>query len=84
MTVLTTLTRATFTTALTVALLGGLALIAWQSVGLVVGSGAVVTAPNGVFKTVICVAASIAAIAAYLLTLVVPPVTSGATQERDR
>ncbi|WP_328528167.1 hypothetical protein OG984_21220 [Nocardioides sp. NBC_00368] len=56
-----------FVSSLVVALLGGLALIGLQAVGLVVGSQALVVGPNGLFKTVLCVAASIAAVAAYLL-----------------
>lgn len=57
-----------FVSSLIVALLGGLALIGLQAVGLVVGSQTLVVGPNGLFKTILCVAASIAAVAAYLLT----------------
>ncbi|MGY0388064.1 hypothetical protein ACWZJV_13935 [Nocardioides sp. WG-D5] len=63
-----------FVSSLVVALLGGLALIGLQAVGLVVGSQALVVGPNGLFKTILCVAASIAAVAAYLLTHVGPEV----------
>ena len=77
----TTITRTVFVTALALALIGGLVLIGWQSLGLLVGSGVTVSAPNGVFKTVICVAASIAAVAAYLLTHVTP---ASATGEGER
>lgn len=78
---LTTLTRTTFVTALATALLGGVALIAWQGAGLVAGSGSTVTEPNGTFKTVICVAASVAAIAAYLLTHVLPGARSAGEEQ---
>ncbi|MFE6508202.1 hypothetical protein ACFVDI_11375 [Nocardioides sp. NPDC057767] len=57
-----------FVASLVVALLGGVALIGLQGVGLAVGSEALVVSPNGVFKTVLCVAASISAVTAYLLT----------------
>ncbi|OIJ24374.1 hypothetical protein [Nocardioides luteus] len=57
-----------FIASLVVALLGGLALIGLQAVGLVVGSQTLVVGPNGLFKTILCVAASISAVTAYLLT----------------
>lgn len=64
-----------FIVSLVVALLGGLALIGLQAVGLAVGNQALVVGPNGLFKTILCVAASISAVTAYLLT----HVGSGAT-----
>lgn len=57
-----------FIASLVVALLGGLALIGLQAVGLVAGSEALVVGPNGLFKTVLCIAASTSAVTAYLLT----------------
>ncbi|HEY9408434.1 MAG TPA: hypothetical protein VIP77_02540 [Jiangellaceae bacterium] len=60
--------RTVFTASLVVALLGGLALIGLQAVGLAVGSQALVVGPNGPFKAILCVAASISAVTAYLLT----------------
>lgn len=59
-----------FVMSLAVALCGGVVLVLWQSVGLAAGSSAVLTAPNGIFKTVLCIAASAASIAAYLLLYV--------------
>lgn len=41
--------------------------VAWQVLGLAFGNAALLTAPNGVFKTVLCIAASIASVAAYVL-----------------
>lgn len=60
--------RTVFIASLVVALLGGLALIGLQAVGLIVGSEALVVGPNGLFKTILCVAASLSAVTAYLLT----------------
>lgn len=57
-----------FIASLVVALLGGVALIGLQAVGLVAGSQALVVGPNGLFKTILCVAASVSAVTAYLLT----------------
>lgn len=57
----------TFVVALAVALCGGVVFVLWQAIGLVAGSAAVLSAPNGIFKTVLCIAASLASIAAYLL-----------------
>lgn len=62
--------RTVFIASLVVALLGGLALIGLQAAGLVVGSQALVVAPNGLFKTILCLAASTSAVTAYLLTQV--------------
>lgn len=62
--------RTVFIASLVVALLGGLVLIGLQAVGLVVGSHALVVDPNGVFKTILCLAASVSAVTAYLLTQV--------------
>ncbi|MER7558971.1 hypothetical protein ABTZ46_18655 [Nocardioides sp. NPDC126508] len=57
-----------FIASLVVALLGGLVLIGLQAVGLVAGSQALVVGPNGLFKTILCIAASTSAVTAYLLT----------------
>jgi hypothetical protein len=59
--------RTTFIASLATALIGGVVLIAWQGLGLAAGDAGILTAPNGVFKTILCIAASIASIAAYLL-----------------
>ncbi|EMY32742.1 hypothetical protein D477_018571 [Arthrobacter crystallopoietes BAB-32] len=59
--------RTAFIASLTTALAGGVLLIAWQALGLATGDAGILTAPNGIFKTVLCIAASIASIAAYLL-----------------
>lgn len=60
--------RATFITSLATALVGGVLLIAWQVLGLAAGDAGILTAPNGAFKTVLCIAASTASVAAYILT----------------
>ncbi|NKX55517.1 hypothetical protein [Arthrobacter mobilis] len=59
--------RATFIASLAAALAGGVLLIAWQILGLAAGDAAILTAPNGLFKTILCIAASISSIAAYVL-----------------
>ncbi|GER23901.1 hypothetical protein NCCP1664_23960 [Zafaria cholistanensis] len=59
--------RTVFTASLATALLGGVLLILWQALGLAAGDAGILTAPNGVFKTVLCIAASVASIAAYIL-----------------
>lgn len=59
--------RTTFIASLATALIGGVVLIAWQSLGLAAGDAGILTAPNGVFKTILCIAASVASVAAYLL-----------------
>lgn len=60
-------TRTAFAVSLVVALLGGIALVATQTLGLFIGDQELLTAPNRVFKIVLCLAASLAAIAGYLL-----------------
>ena len=60
--------RTVFIASLVVALLGGLALIGLQAVGLVIGNQALLVGPNGLFKTILCVAASTSAVTAYLVT----------------
>ncbi|MDR4534578.1 hypothetical protein [Glutamicibacter sp. PS] len=57
----------TFVVSLGIALCGGILFVLWQSIGLVLGDAAILLAPNGLFKIVLCVAASLASIAAYLL-----------------
>ena len=59
--------RTVFTASLAAALLGGVLLIIWQALGLAAGDAGILTAPNGIFKTVLCIAASVASIAAYVL-----------------
>jgi hypothetical protein len=61
------ITYATFVVSLATALLGGLLFVLWQVVGLAIGNAGLLTSPNGVFKTVLCIAASIASVAAYIL-----------------
>lgn len=56
-----------FVFALALALVGGVVFVLWQALGLALGSAAILTAPNNVLKTVLCIAASVASIAAYLL-----------------
>lgn len=65
-------TRGLFVATLAVALVGGLGLIVVQAVGLIAGSGAVLDAPNGVVKNVLCICASVAAVAAYALSRMKP------------
>jgi len=60
--------RTAFIASLAAALAGGVLLIAWQVLGLAAGDAGILTSPNGVFKTVLCIAASVASIAAYVLT----------------
>ena len=57
-----------FVISLAVAILGGLALVVWQVVGLIVGNGAIIEAPSGVFKSVLCIASAVASVAAFMLT----------------
>jgi len=59
--------RKTFVTSLALALCGGMVFVLLQLTGLVFGSAALLTGPNAVFKTILCICASIASIAAYLL-----------------
>lgn len=59
--------RTAFIASLSIALVGGVLLIVWQALGLAAGDAGILTAPNGVFKTVLCIAASAASIAAYVL-----------------
>ncbi|MFL4473936.1 hypothetical protein ACIPVK_08060 [Paeniglutamicibacter sp. MACA_103] len=61
------ITYATFVASLATALLGGVLFVAWQALGLAFGNAYLLTSPNGVFKTVLCIAASIASVAAYVL-----------------
>ncbi|WP_028658525.1 hypothetical protein [Nocardioides insulae] len=68
------LLRTVFIGSLVLALLGGVLLIAWQALGLILGSGGIVGGPNGVFKTVLCIASSVSAVAAYLLLYAKPRV----------
>jgi hypothetical protein len=60
--------RTAFIASLATALAGGVLLIAWQVLGLAAGDAGILTAPNGIFKTALCIAASTASIAAYVLT----------------
>jgi len=59
--------RKTFVVSLAIALSGGIVFVLLQLVGLAFGSAALLTGPNTVFKTVLCICASIASITAYLL-----------------
>ncbi|WP_336713913.1 hypothetical protein [Arthrobacter sp. USHLN218] len=59
--------RTAFIASLSIALAGGVLLIVWQALGLAAGDAGILTAPNGVFKTILCIAASAASIAAYVL-----------------
>ena len=68
--------RTVFVASLGVALLGGVVLIGWQLLGLVAGSAAVVTGPNGTFKTVLCLAASVAAVSGYAVVHVADGATA--------
>lgn len=56
-----------FVLSLAIALCGGVVLVLLQLAGILFGSAALLTGPNTVFKTVLCICASIASIAAYLL-----------------
>lgn len=57
---------------LLVAVFGGIALIISQLFGLVFGVEALLTLPNGVFKTTLCIAASVSALAVYFLLYIKP------------
>jgi hypothetical protein len=59
--------RTVFIASLSTALAGGVLLIVWQALGLAAGDAGILTAPNGIFKTVLCIAASASSIAAYVL-----------------
>lgn len=59
--------RKTFVASLALALCGGIVFVLLQLAGIVFGSAALLSGPNAVFKTVLCICASIASIAAYLL-----------------
>ena len=59
--------RTVFIASLSTALAGGVLLIVWQALGLAAGDAGILTAPNGIFKTVLCIAASVSSIAAYVL-----------------
>lgn len=62
--------RKTFVASLAVALCGGIVLVLLQVAGVIFGSAALLTGPNTVFKTILCICASVASIAAYLLLYV--------------
>ncbi|UUX59233.1 hypothetical protein [Glutamicibacter halophytocola] len=59
--------RKTFVASLALALGGGIVFVLLQLAGIILGNAPLLTAPNSVFKTVLCICASIASIAAYLL-----------------
>ncbi|TAP24720.1 MULTISPECIES: hypothetical protein [Micrococcaceae] len=59
--------RKTFVASLALALCGGIVFVLLQLAGMIFGSALLLTGPNAVFKTVLCICASIASIAAYLL-----------------
>ncbi|MEV4901169.1 hypothetical protein AB0K08_07460 [Citricoccus sp. NPDC055426] len=54
-----------FVVSISVAVLGGLLLVASQALGMITGQVALLEVFNGWFKTVLCIAASIASIAVY-------------------
>ena len=59
--------RTIFIISAALALLGGLAFVGCQAIGLVLAAPSLVDGPNGIFKTILCIAGSVAAIAAFLL-----------------
>ncbi|BBX32313.1 hypothetical protein MMAG44476_34079 [Mycolicibacterium mageritense DSM 44476 = CIP 104973] len=61
------ITRIIFVISAALALLGGLVFVGCQAIGLAVGAPALVDGPNGIAKTILCIAGSVAAIAAFLL-----------------
>lgn len=76
------LLRAVFVASLAIALLGGVAVVLVQSGGMVAGDGGVVDGVNGTFKTVLCVSASVSAVAAYVLAQLPEPDAEAAEEER--
>lgn len=78
------ITYTTFVASLSIALLGGVLLVLCQLLGLALGHGGILSAPNGIFKTVLCIAASVASVAAYLLVHTVGVGSSRATTEGTR
>lgn len=65
--------RVVFVASLAVALLGGLLFVLVQAGGMVAGDGGIVDGVNGMFKTVLCVAASLSAVAAYVVAQLSEP-----------
>lgn len=63
-------TLSLFTASFSLALIGGIILVLTQVVGLGIGSVAVVDILNGVFKSLVCISASVSAVTAYLLNFV--------------
>ncbi|MCV7287667.1 hypothetical protein H7J87_20280 [Mycolicibacterium wolinskyi] len=61
------ITRSIFVISAALALLGGLVFVGCQAIGLVFGAQSLVEGPNGIFKTMLCIAGSVGAIAAFLL-----------------
>ncbi|MEY9259373.1 hypothetical protein ABH903_002405 [Brevibacterium epidermidis] len=61
-----------FLASIGVAVLGGILLVVCQLIGLVFDAEPLVTAPNGVFKTTLCIAASVSSLAVYFLVYVKP------------
>jgi hypothetical protein len=61
------ITRTIFIVSAALALLGGLAFVGCQAIGLVLGAPSLVDGVNGAFKMILCIAGSVAAIAAFLL-----------------
>lgn len=61
-----------FLVTIAVAVFGGILLVLSQLIGLIFGFESLVSAPNGWFKTVLCIAASISSLAVYFLVYVKP------------
>ncbi|MCS3494706.1 hypothetical protein M2368_003738 [Arthrobacter sp. JUb119] len=59
--------RKTFVASLAVALCGGIVFVLLQLVGIIAGNAMLLAAPNTVFKTILCISASVSSIAAYLM-----------------
>ena len=72
-----------FVLAIAVAGLGGLLMVAVQAVGLVAGQAILVDALNGGFKTMLCVAASVASIAVYLTLYTRDPNAAGSAKQSE-
>ena len=72
-----------FVLSIAIAGVGGLLMVAVQAVGLVAGQTVPVDALNGTYKTVLCVAASVASIAVYLTLYTRNPDEAGAAEQNE-
>lgn len=72
-----------FVLSIAIAGVGGLLMVAVQAVGLVAGQAVLVDALNGTYKTVLCVAASVASIAVYLTLYTRNPDEAGAAEQNE-